>query len=195
MIDEEAGSSPADQRRARPTAAGCCTVVCPQCQSSSPAPRRAGKAPSPQLCCNFLPPCESESVLLLQSRRHVVASQLKSKLGHGRDTWPVSAGSATVVPPAATALPGWGRGLKSGFLILLGEQWLHLGGVLHHAGGGKRGALWKGTVRIGRQWGGVKKYSEWEQGLLSKINGERMTRCLWKIPVCGKSFCQREARA
>jgi len=33
------------------------------------------------------------------------------------------------------------------------------------------------------------------QGLLPKINGERMTRSLWKFPVCAKSRRQREARA
>lgn len=108
--------------------------------------------------------------------------------------------------PSPRALPRWflpcprhcqagEGGLESVFLILPGERRLHLGGVLHHAGGERRGALWKGTVRIGRQRGGLEKYSEWKQGLLPKINGERMTHCLWKIPFCGKSLRQREGGA
>lgn len=45
VINEEARSSPADQRH--PALGGCCAVLCPLCQSSPPAPWRAGTAPSP----------------------------------------------------------------------------------------------------------------------------------------------------
>lgn len=38
--------------------------------------------------------------------------------------------------------------------------------------------------------GGVVEHSEWEQGLFAKIDGERMTGCLWETPVCGKSHSQ-----
>lgn len=62
-----------------------------------------------------------------------------------RGTWPIPAGGAAVVPPVPAALPGWGEGLKSAFLILLGERWLHLGAVRRGAGGDRRGMLLEGN--------------------------------------------------
>lgn len=121
-----------------------------------------------------------ESILLLQSHHSVVASQLKSRLGHGWDAWPVSSSGPAVVCPAPVALPGWGGGLKSMCLVLLGGWWLYLSGVLHHAGGERRGALWKGTVQIRKQWDCVEKYSGWEHFAENK----------WRKndTLCGKSL-------
>ena len=167
MTEEEARPSPAAHC---PAAAGCCTAACPRCRSSPPATQRAGKAPSPALPRRPASsrPRKSESVLLLRSRPHVVASRLEDKRGPSRGTRPVSAGGAVAVPPVPAALPGWGGGLKSVFLTLLGERELHLGGVLHHAGGGRRGALWRGTVWIGRQWGGIEKHSGGDRAFCQK---------------------------
>lgn len=74
-----------------------------------------------------------------------------------------------------------GKGARVHVLLLLGERWLHLGDVFHHAG--ERGE--ERREALGRELselGGVEEHSEWEQGLFAKIGGERMTGCLWEIP-------------